>query len=106
MVGRTAGGPGHPGSAVVSEPAPPYERGTRYRHVVDWDLLVQILDYACEIRRVSLRQAAQECGLSSSGFTRIRQGDHLSADGLAALIAWLFPDSIPRWIKPTTPQED
>jgi hypothetical protein len=35
----------------------------------------------------------------ASGLTRLRQGKHLSADGLAALVAWLYPARIPNWIK-------
>jgi transcriptional regulator with XRE-family HTH domain len=71
------------------------------RHVVDWPKLCEALEMACEIRGMSLRDVATEIGISPSGLTRIRQGTHLSADGLAALVAWLFPSSVPLWIKPS-----
>jgi transcriptional regulator with XRE-family HTH domain len=70
-------------------------------HVVDWKKLAEALEMACEIRGMSLRDVAEEIGISNSGLTRLRQNKHLSGDGLASLVAWLFPSSIPLWIKPT-----
>lgn len=69
------------------------------RHVVDWQRVVDTLELACEMRGTSLRGVAKEIGIPASGLTRLRQGKHLSADALAALIAWLYPVSIPKWIK-------
>lgn len=68
-------------------------------HVVDWHKIEDALDMACEIRDVTLRDVAEQIGISPSGLTRLRQGKHLSADGLAALVAWLYPQRIPLWIK-------
>lgn len=68
-------------------------------HVVDWPKLAEALDMACEIRDASLRDVALELGISPSGLTRMRQGKHLSADAVAALVAWLYPQRIPTWIK-------
>ncbi len=67
-------------------------------YVVDWSKLADAVDMACEIRNVSLRDVAEQIGVSPSGLTRLRQGKHLSADGLAALVAWLYPQRIPHWI--------
>lgn len=72
---------------------------TATRHVVNWAKLCEALEMACEVRGMSLRDVALEIGISPSGLTRLRQGDHLSADGVAALVAWLFPASVPLWIK-------
>lgn len=70
-----------------------------YRAAVNWVRIADSLDLACEIRDVSLRDVGEECGIPASGLTRLRQGKHLSADGLAALVAWLYPARIPNWIK-------
>lgn len=71
----------------------------RYRHVVDWTRICDTLELACEMRGVSLRDVADQVGIPASGLTRLRQGKHLSADGLAALVAWMYPNSTPKWIK-------
>lgn len=65
---------------------------------VDWTKITEDMHMACLRRRVSLRDIASEIGVSPSGLTRLRQGQHLSADGLAALVAWLYPDAVPAWI--------
>lgn len=70
-----------------------------YRHAVDWGRVNSMLELACEMRDLSLREVAEEIGVSASGLTRLRQGKHLSADALAALIAWLSPARVPPWIK-------
>lgn len=75
------------------------------RHVVNWAKLCEALEMACEIRGMSLRDVAAEIGISSSGLTRLRQEKHLSGDALASLVAWLFPTSIPLWIKPAAQGE-
>ena len=69
------------------------------RHVIDWAKIREALELACEIRDMSLRDVATEIGISPSGLTRLRQGQHLEADALASLVAWLFPRSFPIWIK-------
>jgi hypothetical protein len=71
-------------------------------HRVNWAALADALDMACEIRDVSLRDVATEIGISPSGLTRLRQGLHLSADGVATLVAWLYPQRIPHWIEKAT----
>lgn len=68
-------------------------------HAVDWDRVADSLEMACHIRGVSLRDVAEEVGISPSGLTRLRQGKHLSADALASLVAWLFPKDVPFWFK-------
>lgn len=72
---------------------------TAPRYVVDWDRIADSLEMACQIRGVSLREAADTVGVSPSALTRLRQGKHLSADGLASLTAWLFPKDVPFWFK-------
>jgi len=72
------------------------------KHVVDWKLLADDLDMACRLRGCSLRRAALHVGLAPSGLTRLRQGKALSADSLAALVAWLYSD-VPPWITVTPP---
>lgn len=69
------------------------------RHVVDWAKICDALEMSCEIRGVSFRDVAKETGLSPSTLTRLRQGKHLDGDGLASLTSWLFPKSIPIWVK-------
>lgn len=69
------------------------------KHAVDWDRIADSVEMACQIRGVSLRDISEAVGISPSGLTRLRQGKHLSADGLAALVAWLFPRDVPFWIK-------
>lgn len=68
-------------------------------HVVDWGKIADAVEMACEIRDVSAAEAAGQIGLSPSALTRLRQGKHLSADNLAALVAWLYPQRIPHWVK-------
>jgi transcriptional regulator with XRE-family HTH domain len=70
---------------------------------VDWAKIADALEMACEIRNVSLRDVALEIGISPSGLTRLRQGQHLNADGLAALVAWLYPQRIPHWVRVVEP---
>jgi transcriptional regulator with XRE-family HTH domain len=74
-------------------------------HVVNWPRLVDAVEMACEIRDCSLRDVATATGISPSGLTRMRQGNALSADGLASLVAWLYPASIPTWIIPAPGRE-
>lgn len=82
-------------------------RNVTARHVVDWVKLVDGVEMACEIRDVSLQEVADAIGISASGLTRLRQGKHLEADGLAALVAWLYPQRIPHWIKESpAPEQD
>lgn len=71
----------------------------RPAHVVDWPKLAEAIEMACDIRDMSLRDVAERIGISPSGLTRLRQGKHLEADDLAALVAWLYPQRIPHWIR-------
>jgi transcriptional regulator with XRE-family HTH domain len=68
-------------------------------HQVDWNKIADAVEMACEIRDMTLRDVAEEIGISPSGLTRLRHGKHLSADGLASLVAWLYPQRIPMWIR-------
>jgi hypothetical protein len=68
-------------------------------YVVDWPKLAEALDMACEIRNMTLRDVADELRIAPSGLTRMRQGKHLSTDAVAGLVAWLYPQRIPIWIK-------
>lgn len=71
-------------------------------HRVDWPQLCMALEIACEMHNVTLNVAAHEIGISASAVTRMRQGKTLSADNLAALLAWLYPQRIPRWVQEVT----
>lgn len=81
-------------------------RGLANTYVVNWAKLADSLEMACEIRGMSLRDVAREIGISSSTLTRLRQGKHLDSDGLASLVAWLYPSSIPLWITPAPSQQE
>jgi hypothetical protein len=74
-------------------------RRTDVTHTVDWTKLRDAMEMACEIRNVSMFTAGVEMGFSPSSLTRLRQGKHLSADNLAALVAWLYPQRIPHWVR-------
>lgn len=90
-----------PDTSATTRPAsvPDVPLKLRTRHVVDWPRLIESVEIACEIRGCSLRDVAKAIGVSSSGLTRMRQGKALAADALASLVAWLYPASIPTWIK-------
>jgi hypothetical protein len=76
---------------------------------VNWAKLAADLDTACRTRLLSRRNAAREIGMASSGLSKLDHGHRLSADTLAALVAWLYPDAVPDWITdhwpPGTPHE-
>lgn len=74
-----------------------------YGHRVDWDRIADSVQMACQIRGCSLRDVSAAVGIPASGLTRLRQGKHLSADGLAALVAWLYPHDVPFWIMAVQP---
>lgn len=67
-------------------------------HRVDWAALRQALEMAADIRQMSMRDIADELGISPSGLTRLRQGHALEADALVSLVAWLFPSKTPTWV--------
>ncbi|CAL9606348.1 hypothetical protein SUDANB95_05497 [Actinosynnema sp. ALI-1.44] len=77
----------------------PLPRGHRTSHAVDWARLIESVDIACEVRGCSMRDVAAAIGVAPSSLTRMRQGQALAADGLASLVAWLYPASAPTWIK-------
>lgn len=79
------------------------DKSVGYSHVVDWARKSDSLELARDIRGMSQRDVAEAVGIPASGLTRLRQGKHLSADGLAALVAWLYPTSVPKWIKEGQP---
>jgi hypothetical protein len=61
-------------------------------------MLAHAVVMACEIRGMTFTDAAEEMGFSGASLTRLRQGQHLSPDALASLVAWLFPQRIPHWV--------
>lgn len=66
---------------------------------VDWPHLLRLLDAAQEIRGgLTDRAAAEQIGIAPSTLSRLRRGKTLTADGLAALVAWLTPTRLPSWI--------
>lgn len=72
---------------------------------IDWPRLIQTLDVAKEYHGLTDRGVAECVGISASSLTRLRQGKALTAEGLAALVAWLYPSSCPAWIVPAEPTE-
>lgn len=85
----------------LTTPRPPWREPIPkpVRHVVNWPRLIESVEIACEIRGCSLRNVGAAIGIAPSGLTRMRQGHALAADALASLVAWLYPASIPTWIK-------
>ena len=68
-------------------------------HVVNWPRLVEHLGVAQRHDGLSDRALAEQLGLPAfSTLSRLRHGQHVSADVLATLVAWLYPDQIPAWI--------
>ena len=66
---------------------------------VDWQRLAADLDATCRRRHISLRTAAREIDVPSSGLTEMRAGRaRLSADAVARLTAWLYPRNVPWWV--------
>lgn len=66
---------------------------------IDWRQLAGDVRLAVITRGVSQREIARTIGIPESSITRLLQGLHLSADALAALVVWLYPnDQTPRWI--------
>lgn len=77
-------------------------RGAR----VDWQVLCFDLLAACRERHVTLTQAGNEMGVNVSTLSRLRRhGVPLSVEALASLIAWLYPEAIPAWVKAFAPQK-
>ncbi len=79
---------------------------TTHRAHVDWQRLGEDLDAVCARRLISIRRAAAEIGIPSSGLTKLRHGGKLSADGVARLVAWLYPHARPHWIIPATGDQE
>jgi transcriptional regulator with XRE-family HTH domain len=72
---------------------------------IDWPRLITTLDIAQELHGgLSDRDVAERVGIAPSGICRLRRGQALSADGLAKLIAWLYPASRPTWITVEPPK--
>lgn len=72
---------------------------------IDWPRLIRTLDIAAEYHGLTDRAVAEQVGVSPSSLTRLRQGKALSADGLASLVAWLYPSSCPSWVVRVVPTE-
>lgn len=82
---------------------------TRYRacmsHAVDWPKLVEHISVAQRHRGLSDRAMAETLGLPAySTLSRLRHGQQVSADTLATLVAWLYPNEIPAWIREVPPR--
>ncbi|CAL9606298.1 hypothetical protein SUDANB95_05496 [Actinosynnema sp. ALI-1.44] len=71
------------------------------RFAVDWPALARDLYAACHTRGLTVTAASAEMGLDKGNLAALRSGRPLSADALACLLAWLYPDAIPPWIKET-----
>ena len=81
------------------------DKTTDRRPRVDWRGLALDLEAARVSRGVSLRTAATQMGVSVSALTKLRHGERrLSADGVARLVVWLYPQHTPEWIIKETAQ--
>ena len=54
----------------------------------DGDAFYAALDGERQARQCTWKQVADECGISASTLSRMSQGKHPDANGLAALVAW------------------
>lgn len=65
---------------------------------VDWPQLVTDLRHTCHTRGISQRALAIAIGVSRNTIRHLLRGHPLTADHLAALVVWLYPeDQTPRW---------
>jgi predicted XRE-type DNA-binding protein len=65
---------------------------------VNWRQIAADVRLAIITRGISQRGVARVIGIPESGIPRLLQGKRLSADALAALVVWLYPeDQTPRW---------
>lgn len=69
------------------------------RFAVDWAVLARDLYAACRQRGLTVTAAGTEMGIDSTSLSALRSGRPMSADALACLLAWLYPASVPTWIK-------
>lgn len=76
-------------------------------HRLDVSELYRLLDAQRRARDLSWRDVADQCGISASTLTRLRDGHRPDADGFVSLIVWLDLDTdIARIVQPredTTP---
>jgi transcriptional regulator with XRE-family HTH domain len=72
-------------------------------HAVDWARLARSIDIVREHHGLTDRQLAQHLDFSPSTLSRLRRGEHVDADTVATLIAWLNPGRTPAWIVPKEP---
>lgn len=77
-----------------------------HRICVDWERLRIDLGMACV--GPSLREVARQTTIPVSGLAKLRNGQgKLSADALARLVHWLYPQyPIPVWISTERSPED
>lgn len=66
---------------------------------VDWVKLARDLYATCRERHTTLTAAGDAMGISTTELSKLRRGTPLSAAGLACLLAWLYPEDIPDWIR-------
>lgn len=69
------------------------------RHTIDWPRLALAVDEVRAHHGLSERALAAQLGFSFSTISRLRNGHQVSADAVAALVAWLYPHQIPAWIR-------
>jgi transcriptional regulator with XRE-family HTH domain len=63
------------------------------RQVLDVTALSTAITAVTRHRKISMRDVADETGLSPSTLTRLTQGQKPDADGLVTLLAWLNADA-------------
>lgn len=82
-------------------PQPPPPRPPRKQ--ANWTALGIAFEATRARRGMSMRKAATEMRMPASTITKLRNGGTLSADGLARLLAWLYPRNVPWWVTSGTP---
>jgi transcriptional regulator with XRE-family HTH domain len=68
--------------------------------VLDVRKLAAAVQLVASHRRISMREVAEETGLSSSTLTRISQGQKPDADALLTLLMWLGDGDLRSYVMP------
>lgn len=76
------------------------------RHAIAWGLLARTVDAFQRYYRWTDQRLAAELGLSPHVLRRLRAGEHISADSVATLIAWVDPTGLLTWIVPASKTVD
>lgn len=67
-------------------------------HAIDWLRLARTVEIVRVHHGLSERALSDQLGMSPNTFARLRHGEHIEADAVATLVAWLNPIGVPDWI--------